>query len=92
MLESLFNKVFRSKETPPQVFSYEFCEVYENTYFMEHLRATTFSRWNLLFKKLHIAGVHKKIFEWLVADEFLSNSKKYMRSPCIFISFFQFAL
>ena len=28
------------KETPTQVFSYEYCEIFKNTYFEEHLRAT----------------------------------------------------
>ena len=27
-------------ETPGQVFSYEFCEIFKDTYFEEHLRAT----------------------------------------------------
>ena len=35
MLESLFNKVvgLRPKETPTQVFSYEICKIFQNTYF-----------------------------------------------------------
>ena len=28
------------KETPTQVFSYEICGIFKNTYFEEHLRAT----------------------------------------------------
>ena len=28
------------KETPAQAFSYEVCEIFKNTYFEEHLRAT----------------------------------------------------
>ena len=31
---------FVKKETPAQVFSCEFCEIYWNTFFTEHLRAT----------------------------------------------------
>ena len=45
MLESLFNKVaglqvcnFIKKETLAQVFSCEFCEIFKNTYFEEHLQ------------------------------------------------------
>ena len=36
VLESLFNK------TPTQVFSYEFCDIFKNTFFTEHLPATAF--------------------------------------------------
>ena len=38
MLESLFKKVSRNKETPAQVFSCEFCEAFKSTIFTEHLR------------------------------------------------------
>ena len=31
---------FIKKETLAQVFSYEFCEIFKNTFFVEHLRAT----------------------------------------------------
>ena len=41
VLESLFNKVSKNKETRAQVFSCEFCEAFKNTFFTEHLR------WNL---------------------------------------------
>ena len=41
MLESLFNKVaglkaciFIKKETPTQVFSYEHCEIFKNSFFI----------------------------------------------------------
>ena len=39
----IFNKVanFIKKETLTLVFSYEFCEIFKNTFFTEHLRATT---------------------------------------------------
>ena len=45
MLQCLFNKVkglqarnFIKKETPAQVISCEYCEVFKNTYFEEHLQ------------------------------------------------------
>ena len=44
MLEFLFNKVAGLqgckfiKKTPTQVFSREYCEIFKNTYFEEHLR------------------------------------------------------
>ena len=38
-MESLFNK-FYYKETPTQVFSWEYCETFKNTYCEEHLRTT----------------------------------------------------
>ena len=31
--------------------------------------------WSLSLKELYIVGSHEKVFEWLVANEFLSNSK-----------------
>ena len=41
-----FNKVAGPKtllkETPVQVFSSEFCEIFKNIYFEEHLRMTAF--------------------------------------------------
>ena len=37
MLESLFKK-----ETLTQVFSREYCEIFKNTYFEEHLRTAAF--------------------------------------------------
>ena len=42
MPESLFNKVagVKKKKTLTQVFSSEFCEVFKNIYFTEHLRTT----------------------------------------------------
>ena len=39
VLESLFKKVCRNKETPAQVFSWEYCETLKNTFFTEHLRS-----------------------------------------------------
>ena len=38
MLESLFSKVAGRKETPTQVLSYVYCEVFSNIYFQKHLR------------------------------------------------------
>ena len=45
MLEALFSKVaspkaynFNKKETPTQVFTCEYCEIFKNTYFEEHLQ------------------------------------------------------
>ena len=40
MLESLFNKVYSkdTKEAPTQVFSCEYCKIFKNTFFTEHLR------------------------------------------------------
>ena len=41
MLESLFSKVGGRKETPTQVLSYVYCEVFNNIYFQKHLRTAT---------------------------------------------------
>ena len=72
-----FNKVSWNKETPAElfscawnketsakVFSYEICKTLKNTFFAEHLQ---WSR-SLFIKKLYIVVVHKKVFEWLVAN------------------------
>ena len=74
VLESLFNKVSRNKETPAQVFSCEFCKAFKNTFFTENIRWS----WSLSFKKFYIVGVHKKVFEWLAGNKFLSNSKNHL--------------
>ena len=36
---------FINKETPAQVFSCKFCEIFRSTYFTEHLRTTAFEIW-----------------------------------------------
>ena len=41
LLNSQENKVLQLKETPAQVFSFEFCEIFKNVYFIEHLRTAT---------------------------------------------------
>ena len=54
VLKSLYNKVagpslglqLCRKETPAQVFYFKFCEIFKNTYFVEHLRGAAF--WNFL--------------------------------------------
>ena len=38
------------KETPAQVFSYEFYEIFRNTVFIEHLRVTASNQWTQLFQ------------------------------------------
>ena len=42
----------------------------------------------LPLKKLYIVGIHKIVYEWLAANEFLSNSKNFLRSSYISISCF----
>ena len=36
---------FIKKETPEQVFSYEFCKIFKNTYFGKHLETTVSVYW-----------------------------------------------
>ena len=43
----VFYKNFYEKETPTQFFSSEYCEIFKNTYFEEHL-PTAVSVFNLL--------------------------------------------
>ena len=56
VLESLFKKVSRNKETPAQVFFCEFCEAFKNTFFTEHLRWS----WSLSFKKFYVQEFTKR--------------------------------
>ena len=35
--EAWFSSYAIAKETPAQVFSYEFCKVFKNNYFVEHM-------------------------------------------------------
>ena len=78
MLEPLFNKISRNKETPTRVFSCEFCEAFKSTLFK-----STSGGVGVCLKKFYILGVLKKVFVWLAANEFLSNSKNYIRVYCI---------
>ena len=55
MLESFFDKVaglrpatFLKKDTLTWVFSYEFCNISKDTYFTEHLQATTSAKVNVV--------------------------------------------
>ena len=69
MLESLFNKYFRNKETSAMVSCSVFCEIHKNIFQRLPLhRGACFIARRLLY--------HEKIFEWLVVKEFLSNSKR----------------
>ena len=79
--ESLFKKVSRNKETPAQVFSCGFCEAFKN--FAKPFYRAPPVQMEFVFKKVLRLGVHKKVFEWLVAKEFSSNSKHYLRFSCI---------
>ena len=43
------------KETPTQVFSYEFCEIFKNTFAKEHLQATSSKITALLENRITIS-------------------------------------
>ena len=43
-----------NKETLAQVFSCEFCEIFKNTYFTEHLRTTAFV--HILYQNKYLPG------------------------------------
>ena len=49
--QKIAGSVTYSKQTPTQVFSCEYFEIFKNTYFEEHLRKTAFVS-VILFKKL----------------------------------------
>ena len=83
-------KIFRNftrKETPAQVFSYEFFEIFENTSFKEHFQSTAsfIIAWNtkslsfvfflLTFAKfiylVHLAYVFVLFMEWLRSYKYI---------------------
>ena len=73
---------------PPEVkrlqdrcFPMNFAKLLRTAFFTEHLQWS----WSLSLKKFYVVGVHKKVFECLVANEFPSNSKNYLRFSCISI-------
>ena len=50
VLESLFNKIADQacnfiKKIPKQLFFWEYCEIFKNTYFGEHLQTVAFVHW-----------------------------------------------
>ena len=51
--------VLQEKETPTQVFAYEFCKIFKNIYFVEHLRkdapnTTTFQK---LISRIYLSEI-----------------------------------
>ena len=44
---------FSKKETQTQVFSCEFCEIFKNTFFVEHLRTAASNHCQLIFVNIH---------------------------------------
>ena len=42
MPDSVFNKVSGLKKIPAQVFPREFCEIFKNTYYVDHLRTDAY--------------------------------------------------
>ena len=58
---------FIKKETPTHVFSCEFCELFKNTYFIEHIRVTAFEAWSMKKKThTHIEGLWLKFQSYFV--------------------------
>ena len=45
------------KETPTQVFSYEYCKNFKDTCFEEHLRTTVFDFANGVFNETEVQGL-----------------------------------
>ena len=48
------------KETLAQVFSCEFCEIFKNTIFIEHLQTTASGTWFFSLKKIRMPCLHKR--------------------------------
>ena len=48
---SLKHATLFKKETPTQIFSYEYCEIFKSTYFDEHLRTAASKEYKILSNK-----------------------------------------
>ena len=83
MLESLFNKISRNKESSTQVFSCEFCEALKNTFFTEDLR------WSCSLKNVLLQAFTKR---FLMANSYLGGKTicTLLVSPFRFLHFFYF--
>ena len=51
---------FIEKETLAHVFSYEFCEISKNTFFIEHLWATASDKYFYILFSIQINGIEQK--------------------------------
>ena len=78
LYKSLFRCNFIKKETLAQVFSYEFCEIFKNIFFTEHLRATALIQ--CIKEKLSLAHF---TYKWKVIE--ISIKTKCMGSKYIFV-------
>ena len=90
--ESLFNKVtglkaciFIKKDTPTQVFSYEYCKIFKNSFFMEHLFITLFQ--NLMWWRiLDIWWLYFAIVKLGHVAEGTSDRSKFLVKICFFLN------
>ena len=82
---------FIKKETLAQVFFCEFCEIFKNTFFTEHLR-TTASRFGDVNNEKNLSGETKNIFLSFKSAVFLEQNKKNLlnitfKDVCFVLSF-----
>ena len=57
IIKSLKERVFIKKEVLTQVFSCKFCEIFKNTFFKEHLRATASGYANYLVEDIIASNI-----------------------------------
>ena len=70
---------FSKKETLPLVFFCEFCEIFKNTFFIEHLRATA----SALQEKSTFHPIHKSLTERPTIDWHISTNVPFLHPLAI---------
>ena len=65
------------KETPTQVFSCDFCKIFQNSYFEEHMQTTTSDSYkasvNCWFLLIQYSKIFAKVFKQCVCKVFRKN-------------------
>ena len=90
MLESLFDKIadlmpaILLKETTTHVFSYEFSEIFKNTFFTEHLRATASVSCIIYIKLMMKVGFNLDLQKLMILHDYHSSDVIFLLINCCF--------
>ena len=79
---------FHKKETLAQVLSDEFCEIFKNTFFIEHLLMTTFCRTQMLVQRHRQTHQPHNNRRFTVKKTFFKISQNPQENTCVRVSFF----